>query len=185
MKIKAILTMTTVGASLFNTAYAQASDAKWQIMPEVTFNYQVQTGTKQQREWAYAIWKNQINSTPTNPINPNTRLPSFILLGSAVTPTYNYSFTSLNAAGKCIDPLNGKDAYATYSICPLQIMKINRSNGSGNTEIKTNFCYLNDQDDVANNHTEMAFDPKNKIAHFRVVMFGKQVPECNRSFKLD
>lgn len=187
--MKKTLVVTTLLASCISSAHAQAQPAiKWQIMPEVTFNYPVQTGTKAQKDWAYAVWNKEINSTPQSPVNPKMRLPSFILIGAAETAANSYSFTSFNAAGKCIDPPNGDgtdDAKHTYSICPLKIMKRSKSSGAGKVEMLKDFCYLNDPEDMARNHTEMAFDAKNKVAHFRVIMYGKHVTECNRAVKLD
>lgn len=187
--MKRFITAFTILASGMGMAHAQAQiPVKWQIMPEVTFNYPVQTGTKAQRDWAYAVWSKEINSTPQSPVNPRMRLPSFILIGGAETAANLYSFTSLNAAGKCIDPPNGdgtSDAKHTYSVCPLKVMKRTKATGAGKVEIVKDFCYLNDPDDMPRNHTEMAFDAKGKTAYFRVIMYGKHVPACDRAVNLD
>jgi hypothetical protein len=168
----------------------------WQMMPQVTFNAKDQpSGTPDQRMIAEAIWRKELSQVgeydhiQADGSHDKGKLPSFILLGTASFDFYQFIFTSNRSFGACEPPPNGpfsdpKLKAPMYSTCDLRIVRTDSRNKQRVVRQVPNFCHLyidNPPDQyLSNNHTEMAFDAWTKTVYFRVIQYGKRLPECDR-----
>jgi hypothetical protein len=186
-----------IAALLAGAAHAQPNEAadqapvglQWQYMHDLVFDATLfkTTGSENEKTLMSVIWAKELAGAEIDKSN-GKRFPSFVLVGSAKHNDDTYVFSMFNRAlyDKCEPPPNGRSATQMYSICPLRINKINRAGNSVSKEFP-GYCMLFGDDPNnrrVRNHNEYAFDPHTGIAYFRVIQYGKLVPECNRSFRL-
>ncbi|GKS87006.1 hypothetical protein AVMA1855_22660 [Acidovorax sp. SUPP1855] len=171
------------------------AELKWKLMPLVTFNSrQYISGNPEEKRLLEPIWKENIDSTPLNLVrNDGSRLGSFILYQTHENKENRYIFTMFSAfESKCEPPPNGPFAQKgyvppMYSICPMRVIVEDKSTGRRKQKDFPNYCHLSIDDEntpLAQNHTEFAFDDKTGSAYFRVIQYGKRVPECDRALHL-
>ncbi|RRD56515.1 hypothetical protein EII20_10830 [Comamonadaceae bacterium OH2545_COT-014] len=197
-----ILSAVTIGLALCLAGGAQAqtqlpgkvkfpAGLKWQTMAWVTFDSPTPSGTEQQRQLAKAIWGKEIESIPLNDFLKNgTKYPSQVLISGFESNALRYVFTSF-AAGHafypaCEDPPNsGAADTPTYSLCPMRVVVEEKGSGRKKHQDFLNYCHLHFDDPdapAAKNHTEVAVT--GNTAYFRVIQYGKHVPECDRAIRL-
>lgn len=143
------------------------------------------SATENERKFMQVVWAKEIDASPSDSVG---KFPSFVLVGSAkhVGDLYVFSIYSRALYAKCEPPPNGRSATQMYSVCPLRINRIDDAGKSVSQEFP-GFCKLNlDFPDTprVKNHTEYAVDSRTQIAYFRVIQYGKLVPQCNRSVLL-
>lgn len=167
----------------FAIAAQPPAGLKWQKINEITFNSYINTGTKNEKAEAKTIWAKQIANSQ--------KLGRYILLAKTETEENKYTFTMISGAEtNCINPPNGDGTAAAtplYATCPMRVIQQNKRTNQITKKDYPDFCYLNEGDspqELAKNHTEMAIDPKTKMAYFRSIMYGKVAKECNRSIRL-
>lgn len=164
---------------------------KWQAMGWVTFDSPRPSGTEQQRQMAKAVWSKEIDAIPLNDFLKNgKKYPSQVLISEFENNGLRYIFTSF-AAGHafypaCEDPPNsGAADTPTYSICPMRVVIEEKDTGRKKHQDFLNYCHLHFDDPDApasKNHTEFAV--ASNTAYFRVIQYGKHVPECDRAIRL-
>lgn len=161
-------------------------DLKWSLMPMVAFDYGPgkYKGTPEQTKILRAIWSDVLKSMPYIDAE-GRKYPSFVIYSAPIDAgDSTVVFTSLSAAsaayGKCEDSARPN----LYSTCPMVMVKQNKTTGKATlTEFK-NFCHLHYEDPpgqtVANNHVALGHDASTGRVYFRVIQYGKHVPECDR-----
>lgn len=177
-----------VALACCTTMVTQAQTAlAWRVMPEARFGGSLQTlASPEEHSLAYSLYRAKVDEAVKDGVG------ALVLLGSADTQQGRVIFSmhwGLNS--KCTAPLNGDGTsrgVALYATCPLEIHVQNsttkRLHGKS---IGGSFCYLNDdgaRGGIRDNHTEYAYDKATNTLHLRTIMYGKQVPECNRSLRL-
>jgi hypothetical protein len=162
----------------------------WKAMPEVTFNFDAKYASPAQRpdqqQLAQSLWSDEISKRASG----ETATPVFVLTHSQPLADLTLNVAIINLSDdyvRCEQPLNGKNVVDMYAKC---LMRVSVSDGKRAQVAQFNdFCYLyidNSPKDapLAQNHTEIAVDPKSSTAYFRVIQFGKTVRACNRAVRL-
>ena len=173
-------------AGLFSTSAAIAavkfpSNLNWKMMPQVSYNFPVKTGTPELRATSDSIWKSKIPKETA----------AFVLLSSVETKENQYIFTMLDSTfAGCVPPPNGDGtdtAMPLYSTCSMRVIQKNKITKKTTTQEIKDFCYLSlncDPEELAKNHTKFAFDSKTNTAYFKTIMYGKHARECDREIRL-
>ncbi len=142
-----------------------------------------------QKKIAKSIWDGTYNRLPKQAGQPPA---AFVIQATVETPDRVYVFSSMSAASAiypvCEDAANSAAPQTPiYTICPLRVVIQNKITGAETKQDFPRYCviYSNDPDNPkSKNYAQVAVDQKNKTAYYRVVMYGKPAPECNRSIKL-
>lgn len=135
---------------------------------------------------ARAVWFDEVKRSEA--LVPPRNM--FILLAqarSARNEVLTFSLLDILDFERCEPPLNGKDVVDMYSKC-LARVHVDRKPAPVVKEFDR-FCQLNidnsEDAPLKKNHTEFAFEPRTNTAYFRVIQYGKAVPACHRSIKLE
>lgn len=165
----------------------------WTVMDIVAFNanpaLNYPTPSNAHKELAQRIWNNEIKAVPSNSFaNPHSPLPSFVLISSHRENGLLYTFSILDAANApgCIPAANGAGIVDMYSECPLRVTATNEKTGETVSQQFEEYCHLyvnNEDNPVTKNNTQILIDPEKGLASFRVIQYGKQVSECNRTLR--
>lgn len=199
-----ILSAVTIGLALCLAGGAQAqtqlpgkvkfpAGLKWRPMSVVSFDYQPkQFGNPNERELALSVWGDTIKAMPVNEFKGDgSKMPSFVLISAYDDARTRYLFTSLDAASTayaaCEDPPNSAAPETPiYSMCPMRVVLIDRATGKRSHQDFLNYCHLSGVDDkdtpASKNHMDIAV--AGNTAYFRVIQYGKHVPECDRAIRL-
>lgn len=184
-------TASGVAAALLlaSAAHGQPSSAAWQPMRELVFDSTVftSTGSTADREVMQAMWAQEL-SKPRGTGVGGRKLPAFTLLGD-VTPSgrQRIVFSMFAAAGdsRCEDAANGASANDIYNVCVMRVMSWPPSAGETSTELP-GYCMMFGDNDRRRNRTEYRVDAGQPLTvHFRTMQYGKTVPACNRSLRLE
>jgi hypothetical protein len=162
---------------------------KWEPMREVRFQDPSKPGVKslsKDHEVAQAVWADEVKRS-------FEQAPAFsvgVLLAqarSARNTVLTFSLLNVMDFDRCEPPLNGKDIVDMYSKC-LARVHVGHTPQPVMKEF-AGFCYLhidtNPATPLTKNHTEFAFDPRTGTGYFRVIQYGKEVPACRRSIRLE
>ena len=180
-----LLTAGLVVCTLPAAAHNAQGRTAWKQMPEITFNFYQKTGTPQQAKTVREVWGNRLRP----------RDVAFALLTEVDTAENHYIFTMLDnndiPGGTCLPPPNGDGTtrtQPTYATCKMRVVQRHKASGRTTVRDLPNYCYLNLDDEpgnLAQHHTEYAYDAANKIMRFRTIMYGRHVRGCDRSIRLN
>jgi len=166
---------------------------QWQMMPVVSFNFPVKSGTPAERRLAEQVWKKELADLPSREFHDRvSQYPAFILVGAVEDQARRYIFSGLSAAyvayPECENPPNGGDEHTpTWSTCPMRVVVQDKATGAKlMQEDFPDYCLLSSHgpdDPPSENRTELAFDHTTKTAYFRVLQYGKHVKSCDRAIR--
>ena len=185
-----LLALALVAASTAATAKAPDGLA-WQTLDLIGFNFNFPgyQSTPEQRQLAVSIWGGTISGLP----NLNGKKPAaFVIQKSVETKGKRYVFSSLDAANAvyplCEDPPNDSSpSTPIYVKCPMRLIIIDKVTGKSEQQDFKAYCHIssNDSDQPkSRNYAQVAVSPQNNMAYYRVVMYGKPAPECDRTIHL-
>lgn len=162
---------------------------KWEPMREVKVLDMPKSGEVSKNPdvaVAHSLWMDEIKRSFKQA--PNFSVSILLGQGRSANGTL-LTFSQLNMMDfeRCEPAMNGKDVVDMFTKC-LARVHVNQKPQPVVKEF-VGFCYLNidnSQDNpLSKNHTEFAFEPRTNTAYFRVIQFGRDVPTCHRSVKLE
>ena len=189
-----LLALALIAASTAATAQAPAKAPEglaWQTLDLVGFNFNFPgyQGTPDQRKLAESIWGKTINSLP----DLNGRRPSAFVIQKVVeTKDRRYIFSSLHAAHAiyplCEDPPNNSShSTPIYAKCSMRLIIIDKATGKSAQQDFASYCHISENDSEqpkSRNYAQVAINSHTNMAYYRVVMYGKPAPECDRTIHL-
>ena len=189
-----LLALTLIAASTAATAQAPAKapdGLAWQTLDLVGFNFNFPgyQGTPEQRKLAQAVWGETMAKFGN--VGPK-KAPAFVIQKVIETPTKRYVFSSLDAARSvypvCNDsPNDSGHTTPIYGKCPMRLIITDKVTGQSAQQDFSNYCHIssNDADQPkSKNYAQVAINSHTNMAYYRVVMYGKPAPECDRTIHL-
>lgn len=197
----AVLALAGTQAVSAQTANSQASGSRvkfpaglqWQTLDLIGFNYNPPgfEGTPAERKEAEAIWGKTMDGFPVDK-SDGKKWPVFIIQKTIDTPTRRYVFSSLDAA-PTVYPLCGFAINSSnpdtpiYVPCPMRVVIQDKGTGATAQQDFPDYCVIatnNPDQPKSRNYAQVALDGKTNTAYYRIVQYGKPVPECNRAIRL-
>lgn len=169
---------------------------KWEMMRPAQINFEpavpgtpYNKGSTKDAQQSEMLWSDII--APALKVD---RTRSFFFNNYDATDANNREiyFSLLSFFGdydKCSPALDGKDAVDIYEKCLLRIRvtgdKLTRPVTYEFKDVCTLHVVFEDQNtQIRNNQTQIAFDRQRNAAYIRVIQNGKTVPACNRAIRL-
>ena len=175
------------GFLLATTVQAQQAETQWLPMREAGFNAPNAnpTATAQEHALLQRIWAQELAGA--REMEPGTRFPSAVLIGTVDAPGAQMVFTIYARAGydKCQPAENGAKVEYSHWVCSLRVVRT-----VADKPVVRDFpgyCMLwGDYPDAPRekNRVEYAYEASTATIRFRTLEHGKVVPQCNRRLRV-
>ena len=198
-QLKAALTALALGLALLPAAQAQHKGGvnfpkglKWEMMKLAAFDappgLYKETASPDEKQLAAAIWAKEIAANTATTFD-GKKMSSTVLIYGFEDDNFRYTFTSLDIPFQngCEPPANGWHEVDIYSKCPMRFVAESKETKKTAQKDFPSYCFLHSDDEdnpLAENHTEIAMDSKGAAVYFRIIQHGKPVPACNRAIRL-
>ncbi|WP_313569356.1 hypothetical protein [Comamonas terrigena] len=183
MKRAAVVALA-VAAAVSALAQPQASsNAGWKAMHEAVFDRPglPTTATKEEREIAQALWATELSARERTSAG---LMSAYALVGDVREGAKRIVF-SMYASGddpSCDAAPNGADASDIFVRCRMRVASWPPSGAPAAS--LPGYCMIFAASET-NSRIEYRYDRSAQTLQFRTIQFGKVVPSCSRSLKLD
>ncbi|MDH1501383.1 hypothetical protein [Comamonas terrigena] len=181
--MKVAVVALAMASSLAAHAQSQDSRGAWKVMHEAVFDRpgMSSTATQEERDIVKFLWAREFAAREQTHTGP---MSAYALVGDVREGTKRIVF-SMFASGddpSCDAAPNGADANDIYVRCRMRVSSWPPSGAPA--AALPGYCMIFAASET-NSRIEYRYDSGSQTVQFRTIQFGKVVPNCSRSLKLD